>query len=42
MARRDAGVRDVTLEIYPEGRHELLNDTVRDEVTERIMAALPR
>lgn len=37
---RDAGVRDVTLEIYPEGRHELLNDTVRDEVTERIIGWL--
>ncbi|WP_435201086.1 alpha/beta hydrolase [Janibacter sp. GS2] len=31
------GVQDVTLELYPQGRHELLNDTVRDEVTERVI-----
>ena len=37
---RDAGVRDVTLELYPEGRHELLNDTVRDEVTDRVIGWL--
>lgn len=30
---RDAGLGDVTLRIYPEARHELLNDTCRDEVT---------
>jgi alpha-beta hydrolase superfamily lysophospholipase len=28
-----AGLRDVTVKIYPHGRHELLNDTCRDQVT---------
>jgi len=26
------GIRDVTLKMYPEGRHEMLNETNRDEV----------
>jgi alpha-beta hydrolase superfamily lysophospholipase len=30
---RDAGVRDVTLRIYPEARHEIFNETNRDEIT---------
>lgn len=34
------GVEDVTLELYPGGRHELLNDTVREEVTEQIIGWL--
>lgn len=29
---RDAGVRDVTLRLYPGGRHEMFNETNRDEV----------
>ncbi|MFA7497489.1 MAG: alpha/beta fold hydrolase [Leucobacter sp.] len=32
-AYRRRGVRDVTVKIYPEGRHELLNETNHDEVT---------
>lgn len=31
-AYRKRGVRDVTVKIYPEARHELLNETNRDEV----------
>lgn len=31
-AYRRRGVRDVTLRVYPEARHELLNETIRDEV----------
>lgn len=31
-AYRKRGVRDVTMRIYPEARHELLNETNRDEV----------
>ncbi|GAB2557271.1 alpha/beta fold hydrolase [Leucobacter ruminantium] len=31
-AYRKRGVRDVTVKIFPEGRHELLNETNRDEV----------
>lgn len=30
---RRLGVEDVTLTLYPEGRHEMLNETNRDEVT---------
>ncbi|WP_263139054.1 alpha/beta hydrolase [Pseudomonas sp. RIT-PI-AD] len=32
-ALREAGVRDVRLRVYPAARHELLNETVREEVT---------
>lgn len=32
-AYRRAGLADVTLRIWPQGRHELLNDLCRDEVT---------
>lgn len=39
---RDAGVGDVTVTIYPEARHELLNETNRDEVTTEILAFLDR
>lgn len=39
---RDAGVRDVDVELYREARHELLNETNRDEVTARILAFLDR
>lgn len=31
-AYRARGVRDVSLKIYPDARHELINETVRDEV----------
>lgn len=30
---RDAGVTDVTARVYPGARHEILNETNRDEVT---------
>jgi alpha-beta hydrolase superfamily lysophospholipase len=30
---RDAGVKDVTLKIYPGARHEVFNETNRDEIT---------
>lgn len=39
---RDAGLRDVDVELYREARHELLNETNRDEVTARIVAFLDR
>ena len=35
---RKAGVRDVTLTLYPGARHELLNETNRDEVTADVLA----
>ncbi len=37
---RRVGVRDVSLRIYPESRHELLNDTDRDAVTADLVAWL--
>ena len=30
---RDAGVKDVTVTLYPDARHEIFNETNRDEVT---------
>lgn len=36
------GVRDVTLKIYPGARHELLNETNRDEVTADVIDWLER
>ena len=30
---REAGVTDVVVRLYPDARHELLNETNRDEVT---------
>lgn len=36
-ALRTAGVRDVQLKIYPEARHELLNESNRDEVTAHLI-----
>ncbi|MDT0138272.1 alpha/beta fold hydrolase [Acidovorax sp. PRC11] len=35
---RDAGLRDVTVRLYPAGRHEIVNETNRDEVTADIVA----
>jgi len=29
---RDAGIADITTDFYPDGRHEMLNETNRDEV----------
>jgi alpha-beta hydrolase superfamily lysophospholipase len=37
---RDAGLADVTVRLYPGGRHELLNETNRVEVTVDIVAWL--
>ncbi len=39
---RDAGMRDVTTHWYPDARHELLNETNRDEVTADVLAWLDR
>ena len=36
-ALREAGVRDVQLKLYPEARHELLNESNRDEVTAHLI-----
>lgn len=32
-----AGLRDVTIRLYPEGRHEMLNETNREEVMQDIL-----
>lgn len=37
---RHAGVRDLTLQLYPGARHELFNETNRDEVTADVIAWL--
>ncbi|QDQ96021.1 alpha/beta hydrolase [Tomitella fengzijianii] len=37
---RAAGVKDVELEIYPGARHEIFNETNRDEVTTRLIGWL--
>jgi alpha-beta hydrolase superfamily lysophospholipase len=39
---RQAGVADVTVALYPGGRHELLNETNRDEVTADLVTWLER
>lgn len=39
---RDAGVQDVTDTIYPGARHEVLNETNRDEVTADVISFLDR
>ena len=39
---REAGVRDVTVRLYPGARHETLNETNRDEVTADLVAWLDR
>ena len=30
-------VRDVTMRVYPGARHELLNETIREEVTAEVI-----
>ena len=35
---RDAGVKDVTLKLYPEGRHELHNEINKEEVFRDLLA----
>jgi alpha-beta hydrolase superfamily lysophospholipase len=37
---RAAGVADVTVKLYPAARHEILNETNRDEVTGDVVAWL--
>ncbi len=37
---RDAGVRDVTTQVWPGARHEILNETNRDEVVDGLLAWL--
>lgn len=37
---RDAGLADVTVSLYPAARHEILNETNRDQVTADIVAWL--
>lgn len=37
---REAGIRDVTLKLYPDARHELHNEINRDEVAEDLIAWL--
>ena len=38
----DAGLSDVTLVVYPEARHEVFNETNRDEVVADLLAWLDR
>ena len=37
---KEAGLKDVTLKVYPGGRHEMLNETNRDEVVADLKAWL--
>lgn len=37
---REAGMSDVTVTLYPGARHEILNETNRDEVTADIIGWL--
>ena len=39
---RDAGITDVTVELYPGARHEVFNETNRDEITASVLAWLDR
>ncbi len=39
---REAGVADVEVILYPQARHELLNELNRDEVTADVLAFLYR
>lgn len=41
-AYRRAGLREVEVRLYPEGRHELLNDVMRDRVTADVLDWLER
>jgi alpha-beta hydrolase superfamily lysophospholipase len=41
-AYRSAGLRDVTHRFYPEGRHEMVNEVNRDEVTRDLLTWLDR
>ncbi len=37
---RDAGVGDVTVQVYPGARHEIFNETNRDEITDLVVGWL--
>ena len=37
---RDAGCTDVTVKLYPGGRHEMFNETNKDEVLADLLAWL--
>lgn len=37
---RDAGVLDVTTRVYPGARHEIFNETTRDETTAEVVGWL--
>jgi alpha-beta hydrolase superfamily lysophospholipase len=39
---RDAGIADVEVTMYPEGRHEMLNETNRDQVHRDVLAWLAK
>lgn len=41
-AFKRAGLRDVTIKLYPEGRHEMLNETNREEVWNDVLCWLDR
>jgi alpha-beta hydrolase superfamily lysophospholipase len=41
-AMEKAGLSNVTVRAYPEARHELLNETNRDEVTRDLLTWLDR
>lgn len=36
----EAGVADVTLQVYPEARHEIFNETNRHEIADHVIAWL--
>ena len=37
---KEAGVKDVAVKLYPEGRHEMLNETNHQQVYEDVLAWL--
>jgi alpha-beta hydrolase superfamily lysophospholipase len=39
---REAGVRDVTVSVYDDARHEVFNETNRDEITAEVVSWLQR
>ncbi len=39
---REGGVRDVTVSLWPGARHEIFNETNRDEITDTVIAWLDR
>jgi len=39
---RDAGLKDVTFRVWPEARHEILNEANRDEVEGELLTWIQR